>query len=92
MINWETTSGGVKTAATIKMPTITYPLLRASVAALTTPSLVRKKRNSGSSKESPKVRSSMQEKESVSLSFGAGTIKSVAKPRKNLKIYGTVIK
>ena len=85
-------SGGVRMAATMKMRTIIYFLLRASIRASTTPSLERKRMKRGSSKVRPKVSSSMEQKENDSLSRGAGCIKSVAKLMKNLAPRGKMMK
>ena len=59
---------------------------------VTRPILLRKNTNSGSSKTTPKARSSFEAREKYSLILGKGRIASVANPRRNLKPYGKTTK
>ena len=88
-----TTSGvGVTIAAIIKLTSRAYFLLRRNKDVFTTPILLRKTINTGSSKTIPKAISNRKESEKYSLTAGRGSRISLAYPVRNLKAGGKTTK
>src|SRR4030043_993743 len=92
MSNWEIKSGGVITAAKMKIRRMAYFLCRAILFASTTPIRARRTKTTGNSNTRPKASKNLMLEERYSFMLGIGLMKSVAYPKRNLKPTGMATK
>ena len=81
--SWDSTSGGVTTAAMTKAPTMTYGRASRSFSTLTTPILTSTMTTIGISKVTPKAMNIVITKLKYASMSGAGVIDFGAKPWMN---------
>ena len=86
------TSGGVRMAESINMPTIAYFLFSLKNLGVITPIFVKKSTTNGNSKITPNVKVNIPTKDIYLLTVIMGSIKSPENPRRNFMLIGMIIK